>query len=429
VRVLATLLCAAALLGCKKKDPSVLDSPVRVRVTVADGGGAQLAIGDRGQAHVPLPPEDKGPFSLAADDEGARVAVQSGGGPWRIAYVGTEGRAFLSPDTQPSVDWSKTPAWADAAPRVFVAAADRRKDVLAQARADGGDAAVAKLLAKTAEVEDDLWDKTYAALPAGRQADVQAGLRSIATDRGAPAGGLARAMILAGASVAPEAAAARVEELASKTPLPSPRGVGLLLRVAARARDMSKTACALLEKTQPDDDERRVLVDAALLAIAKTGAPCAAVQKILLADACSAWLRCGPGGRISPRDPSKQDEPLCDRATLTKELETELALAPKDVDPSLALTPRLALMASYAQGAVPETLVQAHARRLYKLTQVDRPECDMGLTPGTPCHCDEAAVRDAVCRSASPEVAFSFCKVEVDEKKKSLPRVTFTNPP
>jgi 8-oxo-dGTP pyrophosphatase MutT (NUDIX family) len=429
VRAVSIALLAAGLAACPKRDPSVLESPVRARVTVADGGGAQLSIGEGGATVVSLPKEDRGPFVLAADDKGARIALQSGGGPWRVVYVGTQGRAFLAPDARPTLDWPRTPAWQDVAPRLFATNAERRKDVLAQVRADGGDAAVARMLARSGDVDDATWDATYGALPPERRADVVAGLRAVATERGAPPEGLARAMLLAGADVPPEAAAARLEELGPATPPASPRGLGLLMRVAARGRDVSKVACAALGNAQPDDDDRRVLVDAALLAIAKNPAPCPAVEKLLLADRCSAWLRCGPKGRVSPRDTSKQDEPLCEKAALAREIDEELALPPKDVDPGLALTPRLALMAAYAQGALPEPLVAAQSRRLYKLTQVDKPECDMGLAPGTPCHCDEAQVRDQVCRVGGAEVAFSFCKVDVDDAKKTIVKVTFTNPP
>lgn len=399
-------------------------------MTVADGGGAQLSLGDEPRVQVVLPPEDKGPFSLEADEKGQRVAVRSGSGPWRIVYVGTERRAFLAPETRPSVDWAKTPSFTDAAPGIFVAAAaDRRKDVLAQARADGGDGAIAKLLAKSPEVEDPIWDGTYAALPADKQTEVQNGLRATALQKGAPPGGLARTMVVAGAGIDPAAAAARVEELAALPQIAHPRGLGLLLRVAARGKDVGKTACALLAKVKPEDDDKRVLVDAALLAIAKNATPCPEASTILLADRCAASLRCNDHGRVSPRDASKQDEPLCDKATTAKTVEEELARAPKDVDPGQALTAHLALAAVYAQGALPDAFARAHERRRYKLTQVDKPECDSGLELGTACHCDEAAVRDQVCRNDTDSFSFSLCKVELDDKKKAIAKVSFTNPP
>lgn len=399
-------------------------------MTVADGGAAQLSLGDEPRVQVVLPPEDKGPFALEVDEKGQRVAVRSGSGPWRVVYVGTERRAFLAPDTRTSVDWTKTPSFADAAPAIFIAAsADRRREVLAQARADGGDGAIVKLLARSPEVEDPIWDTTYAALPADKQAEVQSGLRATALQKGAPAAGLARALVVAGEGVDPAAAAARVEELAAAPQIAHPRGLGLLLRIAARGKDVGKTACALLGKVKPEDDDKRVLVDAALLAVAKNATPCPEAATVLLADRCAPSLRCGEHGRVSPRDASKQDEPLCDKATTAKTVEEELARAPKDVDPGRALTPHLALAAVYAQGALPDAFARAHERRRYKLTQVDKPECESGLELGAACHCDEAAVRDQVCRNDTDGFSFGLCKVELDDKKKTIAKVSFTNPP
>jgi hypothetical protein len=181
-----------------------------------------------------------------------------------------------------------------------------------------------------------------------------------------------------------------------------------------------------------DAPGREALVEASLLAIAAAGGSCKHTAALLGEDHCHPSFRCGEGGPLSGREASKQDEPLCTKAELEAAVTRELARAPLDV---LALTggsrPQLfAFAALVAEGKVPESFTTAHARRRYTLVQPKEPTCEGGIAPGTPCHCDEATLRDQTCRHPeSGVVSVGLCKFTIDDKQKKLLNVVATLPP
>ncbi|HSO31299.1 MAG TPA: hypothetical protein VLT33_02250, partial [Labilithrix sp.] len=132
------------------------------------------------------------------------------------------------------------------------------------------------------------------------------------------------------------------------------------------------------------------------------------------------------------RETSKQDEPLCTKEQIATAAAKELERAPADV---LGLTsaarPQLfAFAVLAATDKVPAAFVAAHAHRRYPLTQPAEPPCESGGAPGTPCHCDEAVIRDQACRHPdSKTVSVGVCRFDIDEKAKKLVNVVVTAPP
>ena len=83
-----------------------------------------------------------------------------------------------------------------------------------------------------------------------------------------------------------------------------------------------------------------------------------------------------------------------------------------------------------ATGKVPPTFGVAHARRRYALVQPKEPSCESGVAQDTPCHCDEATLRDQSCRQpVSSTVRVGVCKFDVDDKQKKLLNVVAALPP
>jgi hypothetical protein len=301
------------------------------------------------------------------------------------------------------------------------------------------------MLADGAAVEERAWDDAYKQLTAPRADEVKTRLAAL-LEKGAPSAGLRRAVVLVSLrepARAP-ALAARVRELTE--PIKEPRATAVVLRALAAvdAASASAVACELLgrapldvanAKGTPEEIDRpgRVaLVEASLLAIAASGVSCPHVAALLGDDHCLPSFRCGAGGPLSGREPSRQDEPLCTKAELEGAIERELDRAPRDV---LALTggarPALfAFAALAAEGKLPPLFAVAHARRRYALVQPKEPTCEGSATPGAPCRCDEATVRDSACRHPeSATVSVGVCKVEIDDKQKKLLNVVATLPP
>jgi hypothetical protein len=289
------------------------------------------------------------------------------------------------------------------------------------------------------------WDDAYAKLPEASQVQVRTGLAET-LEKGKPSTGLRHAVALlplTDAGRAP-ALAARIRELAAG--LHEPRGSAVMLR-ALTALDKPQAAavgCDVLERTpldpklargNPDEVDapgRELLAEAALLAIVAAGSDCKYVAPLLGDEMCQPSFRCGPSGPLDGRETSKQDEPLCTKEQIASAVAKDLERKPTDV---LGLTsaarPQLyAFAALLATNKVPEDFVAAHAHRRYELVQPATPPCEGGGDPGTPCHCDEAVIRDQACRHpASKVVSIGVCKFDIDDKQKKLLNVVVTAPP
>jgi hypothetical protein len=240
------------------------------------------------------------------------------------------------------------------------------------------------------------------------------------------------------------ALAARIRELVD--PVREPRASAVMLRSLA-AMDKAQGAtvgCEILGKkpldvtnakgtpAEIDSQGRELLVEAALLAIANAKAECPHVAALLGEDVCTPWFRCNDAGPLTGREPTKQDEPLCTNDQLTSAIAKELARTPADVVAAKGgARPQLFAFASLSlTGKLPASVTNAHARRRYELTQPKGPECDNTLSPGTPCHCEGAIIRDQTCRNPeSKAVSVGVCKFEIDDKTKKISGVVATPPP
>lgn len=444
VAPVACLAAAFALGGCKGSSSTSsggTTSSAAVRWTDA---GADLVVAGN---PVALP---SGELAASAhpivmqDESGARLAFVNAAGDVRVVHV-LNGHAYLGPTVKAPIDLRTAPDLDRSLGALFENAGERRAQLVADVTKEKGEAALVRLLVDGASVEARDWDDAYAKLPEARAVEVKRGLATL-LEKGKPVPGLRRAVVLV-----PLRDPARAQSLAERvhelvTPVREPRATAVMLRALASVDKAqgAQLGCEVLGKRPLDTADakgspeeidrpgRESLVEAALVAVAAGAAECPHVAAQLGDDVCLPYLRCGDAGPLSGREASMQDEPLCTKEQLAKAVSHELDRAPADV---VAITggtrPQLfAFAALSATGKVPETVVRAHARRRYALVQPKEPPCETGVAPGTPCHCDEATIRDQTCRQpVSSSVQVGVCKFEVDDKQKKLLNVVASLPP
>lgn len=423
------LVLALALAGCPKSNPGpeARLEPAGGSIVVAYAGKtAKVPTEDLGHggAHVPV----------AVDDAHKRLAYPLPGGGARFVYVVGDD-LFLGPKG-PAVrgggatDFSSAPALEDALAAIFDNAEGRRKEAVAAVKKELGDAGVAKMLAAAAHVDDPAWDDAFAALDADAQKELKRRL-AVSLEPGSPPGGLSRAVRLVSLddpSIGAASLDARIHELTKAGR--EPRANAVLLRALARL-DPARAAvvgCDVLYAKPADD----VLVEAAALAVAKGEGECGAIEAALGDDACAPWFRCAAGKPLDGRKATSQDEPLCTKADLAGELDRELERRPDDVMAGAAgtRTSLFAYAALVAKDRVPPSFVAAHARRRFQVVQPKDPACDTGMTPGTPCRCEESVLRDWACRHRESQIAsVGVCRFEIDDKDKKIRAVVATLPP
>jgi hypothetical protein len=394
-----------------------------------------LPAGDLGdRAHPPV----------MQDDKHERFAYARDGGDIRLLYL-VSGTAYLGPAVKAPIDFASAPDRDHALGALFENAGPRRAQLVADVAKQLGQPGVARMLIDGAGVDDPSWDDAFAKLPEANAAEVKSGLAS-QLERGKPTTGLRRAVRLVPLREPARvpALAARVRELAET--MREPRASAVMLRALA-ALDQAQggtVGCEVLGRkpldvtnakgtpAEIDPPGRELLAEAALLAIANAGAECPHVAAMIGEDVCSPWFRCSDGGPLSGRETTRQDEPLCTSEQLGQAVAKDLARPAADVlAGNGGARPQLFAFASLAKaGKVPASITNAHARRRYPLTQPKAPECDTSLSPGTPCHCEEAIVRDQTCRNPeSKVVSVGVCKFEIDDKQKKLGNVVATPPP
>jgi hypothetical protein len=457
VRQLCVFLCLCLSLSaasCKGTSSSSSTSSSRgsgsggtasgAEVRWHDGGPAELAFGGRlaslpsGELVANARPD------VMQDDSGKRLAYVRSSGDVRLVYVVGSG-TYLGPTAKGPIDFGGAPDLEHALGTLFANAGARRAQLIADVTTDKGDAGVARMLVDGAGVRAREWDEAFAKLPDARASEVKASLASL-LERGKPMSGLERTVVLVPLREPLQAPqlAARVRELAD--PVREPRASAVMLR-ALTATDKSlgaQVGCEVLgynpldttnAQGTPEEIDRRgreSLVEAALLAIAAGEAECPHVAAYLGDDLCLPSFRCNESGPLTGREPTKQDEPLCTKEQLTAAIANELARPPADALAAARGTrPQLFAFATMvAAGKVPPAMTTAHARRRYALVQPKEPECESGVAPGVPCHCDEAIIRDQTCRHPEGNtVHVGVCKFQVDDKQKKLFDVVASLPP
>lgn len=441
-------LCLS-LSACKGSSPSSSSAasagtPSTAEVRWRDGGPAELAFGDR-VAALPSGELADGTRPPVMQDEGAkRLSYVRAAGDVRVVYV-VGASTYLGPTVKAPVDFGAAPDLDRALGALFAYAADRRALLVGDVMKDKGEAGVVRMLVDGASVRGREWDDAIAKLPEARVAEVKTKL-ALLLDRGQPTAGLERAVVLVplrDPSRAP-ALAARLRELTD--PVREPRASAVMLRaVAASDKALgAQVGCEVLgrkpldivnAKGTPEEIDlpgREALVEAAILAIAAAGAECPHVAAFLGEDLCAPSFRCNEAGPLTGREPTKQDEPLCTKEQLARAVAKELDRSPADALAAASGTrPQLFAFANLvAAGKVPASLTTAHARRRYALVQPKEPECESGVAPGTPCHCEEAILRDQTCRHGEgTNVQVGVCKFDIDDKQKKLLNVVASLPP
>ena len=409
-----------------------------------DAGPAELTVSER---VVALP---SGELAAAAhpqvmqDERHERFAYVRSAGDVRFVYV-MAGNAYLGPIQKAPIDFRGAPDRDHAVGALFEINAERRAQLVADVAKQLGQAGVARMLIDGAGVDDATWDDAFAKLPEANAAEVKSGLAS-QLEQGKPSSGLKHAVKLVPLREPAwvPVLAARIRELAD--PVREPRASAVMLRALA-ATDKTQGAtvgCEVLGKkpldvanakgtpSEIDLPGRELLVEAAALAIANAGTECPHLAALVGDDVCGPSFRCNDAGPLTGHEATKQDEPLCTGEQLAQAVAKDLARAPADVIAANGgPRPQLFAFATLAKaGKVPASITNAHARRRYALTQPKEPECDNTVAPGTPCHCEEAILRDQACRNpVSKVVSVGVCKFEVDEKQKKISNVVATPPP
>jgi len=440
--VLVTLSALAACKGSSPAPSGGTASPAEVRWP--DAGPAELAIAERVVALPSGELADAAHPAIMQDETGARLAFVRAAGDVRLVYVVGSG-AYLGPVTKAPIDFRAAPDLDHALGSLFETAGERRAKLVADVSKAKGDAGIARMLIDGAGVDGHEWEEAFAKLPEPRAAEVRAALAGL-LERGKPTAGLERAVALTPLREPARAAAlaARIKELTD--PVRKPRATAVMLRslTSVDKAQGSQLGCEVLGKKPLDTANakgtpeeidlpgREALVEAALLAIAAAGTECPHVAAQLGEDVCTASFRCNEQGPLTGRETTKQDEPLCTKEQLAQAVTKDLARGPAEV---LALSsgtrPQLFAFATLvARGKTPTTVTTAHARRRYAVVQPKEPECESGVAPGTPCHCEEAILRDQTCRHPEGNnVSVGVCKFEIDDKQKKLFNVVATAPP
>jgi hypothetical protein len=441
--VLVTVAALAACKGASSAPSGGTASSAEVRWRDA-GPPAELALGERTVALPGGELADGARPAIMQDETALRLAFVRAQGDVRLVYVVGAG-AYLGPLVKAPIDFRAAPDLDHALGSLFEIAGERRARLVADVRKQKGEAGVARMLIDGAGVDGHEWDDAFAKLPEPHASEVRAALANL-LERGKPTVGLRRAVLvspLREAARAP-AVAARLEELTD--PVREPRALAVMLRALASV-DKAKAgaiACGVLGKKpletanakgtaeEIDVPGRELLVEAALLAVAVAGTECPLVASHLGEDVCTPSFRCNEQGPLTGRETTKQDEPLCTKEQLAQALTKDLARGPADV---LAISggtrPQLFAFATLAAaGKVPPSVAAAHTRRRYVVTQPKEPECESGVSTGTPCHCEEAILRDQACRhTEGTSVSVGVCKFDIDDKQKKLLNVVATTPP
>lgn len=442
-RLLTIALALAPMLGACRSSSSP-GGTAAAEIRWHDGGTADLVVGDRVLAIPAGELADGARPSITQDTDAKRFAYVTLAGDSRLVYA-VGGGLWVGPRVKSPADFATAPDLDHALGSLFENAGDRREALVSDVKKAKGDPGVARLLVDAAHVDAREWDETYVKLPEANAAAVRFALGAL-LEKGKSTSGLRRAVLLVPLREAAQAPvlAARVRELADSNREPRASAVMLRALAASDKALASAVGCDVLghapldtvnAKGTPEEIDgpgREALAEAAALAIATGAGECKHVAALLGTDLCLPSFRCGASGPLDGRETTKQDEPLCTKEQLSGLVTKELERSPSDVlgSGSSARPALFAFAALTLAGKVPAPLVTAHTRRRYTLVQPTEPSCETGGPPGSPCHCDEATVRDQTCRHPeSKTVSVGICKFDVNDKQKKILDVVVAIPP
>jgi len=415
-------------LGCGKPDLARVDG---ARLSPRADGGAELVV--EGWPQLWLSKEEvagRATVELAYTRGADAVAFRTVDGKWaNVVWLGNATRR--GPVTTAPLDY----------PTCLGTMIANEKDapaIVDQVRASKGKTGVAMVLGKAAGLEGPTWETRVKTLTDDERAELSKVLEAAVLSASEPALVVSRAVAIVDvASLPDEKLIDRISPIVTAKEPEGSLGASVLLRVLARKKaDVGKLACKGLGsrawKLDEPDPERRLLLDAMLMAIANLGIDCDAASTLVTEEPCASTLRCGPKGPVLPNETSDQTEPLCTGESMQKALATELSRATKDVvaDPHAGRTSFYAF-AAHTLGKRPalKSLEKQHARRLYAIAQPKTPECETLAETGKPCHAQEAVLRDYACRNEGDTVTVGTLKLRVSDEKKTISDVVTAAPP
>jgi hypothetical protein len=420
------------------------DGGARVEVR---GDGATMTVG---ASTAELPREDGATAGqrIVADATARRLAYTTASGGDRIVYRLGDA-LFVGPVVAHPADFVAAPTVDHALAPLFDRAGPRRAELVRELRRERGEEAVVRLLEVAAFVDDATWEETRRTLGSEGELDLRRRLAE-ALVAGRPSALLRRALEIVdlAAPEQEEIVRNRTPELVSHglhaTRAPrAPRVGAAFLRalLSHHPEPASKLACAVVlddprtTKRDPRAEavDRGALLEAAFLAVAAAGAASPCANTVL--ERAAAGLACMPEFRCSERaSPDAEDAP-CTAEQLARVVVAERARTTRDVLTATSARPGLlALAALSARNALPSSFAVAHARRRYTVAQPDAPACDPGLAEGTPCRCDEAALRLAACQASAGvtdapiRLQAGRCRFEADDRARRIGEVVAAPP-
>ncbi len=421
------LSCVLLGVGCSKSDLGHVDG---ARLLPREDGTATLVV------------EGWPDITLSHDEIGGRTNVEiayvrsSHVVSWKAMDSRWENGVWLGANVvrAPKTD---TPSDFPTAAGALLLTEKDQNVVMVESRARGK-AVLAGVLVKAGETEGPTWEKRVETLAADERAELTKAFESVLLDPKSAPASLPRAVTFVDVEKLPaDKLLARVTPIVTDKEPVGALGASLVLRVlAAKGAGAGKLACQGLSsrpwKLEEPDPNKKLMLDAMLMAIAKEGLDCAAVDAIVKEDPCASLLRCGEKGPVLPNETSDQAEPLCAEAALKKSVDTELARPRAEVllDPHPGRTSGWAY-AAFVLGKRPALadVDKRHMRRLYAIVQPKGPACETIAEAGKPCHAEPHLLRDLVCRNDGETIAVGTIKLRVSDEKKTLSDVQTSPPP
>jgi len=429
MRTLSLLAWACAVLGvaCSKSDLGRVDG---ARLLPREDGTATLVV--EGWPDITLTKEELGGRSnveLAYVRSSHVVSWKALDGLWENG-VWLGANVVRAPKTT-------TPSDFGAAGGALLVTEKDPNVVLHEARARGKNV-LASVLVKAGEKEGPAWEKRIETLSPDERAELGKAFEAVLLDVKTSPSALPRAVTFVEIEkLSPAALLTRITPIVTDKDPEGGLGAGLVLRVlATKNAGAGKLACTGLSsrpwKLDEPDPNRKLLLDAMLMAIAKDAVDCAAVDALVKEDPCSSLLRCGAKGPVLPNETSDQSEPLCNDAALKTALDAELARPRAEVlkDPHPGRTSSFAYAAHVLgkRPALPD-VDKRHMRRLYTIAQPKGPACDTLAEAGKPCRAEPHLLRDLACRNEGDTVSVGTLKIRVSDEKKTISDVETAPPP
>ncbi len=447
--------CCGCCQGCVTEapdlEPTVVETPVRAefairRVWHAPGGGRGgipiLVYDAEGviTVHTPVEIEYRADcfapeLHLLVAPEGERVAYRCAEDqPWRVVFLGTEGRSFqqchAEEHKEAVLDWAAIPDLQSAFILLYPC---NKRTVLDQDAKKRGEAWISGALERSRSTAvpsepgprtRDPWLQVFETLPPDKRGEAVRQLEGTLERPKATAAEVWRSIVVAGVGerATPTALAdayTRLVHDATVLDVYTAWAGSSLLR-ALHSKDAPKAAelaCTTLTKTASAGKlwPATTLATHALMVLADSPVPCHAIVT-RVESVCDWSLDCG----------AKGDRHLCTRDELRPEIGKELGRPPAEAAADYFMHHKLnraAYAAALAAGVVPEATRVRNERRHYH-REPSRPWCTGVQTSGQPCACFSSNDTQAkfVCKldANARHATRENCAVTIDDAGKRI---------